>query len=64
MNMEKSLLIGLAILLLTTSTLSGCFWMAEDHETGPGDYHERDHGDHHGEHHDDQEHHDDHGDHR
>jgi len=51
--MKKSLLVRLAMLLLTISTLSGCFWRAEDHETGPGDYHDRDRGDHHGENHDD-----------
>ena len=62
--MKKSLLVKLAMLLLTVSTLSGCFWRAEDHETGPADYHDRDRGDHHGEHHDDQEQNDDHGDHR
>jgi hypothetical protein len=62
--MKKSLLVKLAMLLLTVSTLSGCFWRAEDHESGPADYHDRDRGDHHGEHHDDQDHHDDHGDHR
>ena len=62
--MNKSLLAGLAILLLTTSALSGCFWRAEGHETGPADYHDRDHGDHHGEHHDDQENQEDRGDNR
>jgi hypothetical protein len=63
-NMKKSLFVGVAILFLTTSTLSGCFWRAEEHETGPADYHDRDRGDDHGEHHDDQEHNEDHGYHR
>jgi hypothetical protein len=49
MDMEKSLLIGLAILLLTTSALSGCFWRAEDERDH---VHERDRGVH-GEHHED-----------
>jgi hypothetical protein len=62
--MEKSFFVGLAILFLTTSTLSGCFWRAEEHETGPADYHDRDSVDHHGENHDDQEHNEDHGYHR
>jgi hypothetical protein len=47
--MGKSLLVIMAILLLTMSTLSGCFWRAEDDENH---VHERDRGVH-GEHHED-----------
>ena len=52
--MKKSLLVKLAMLLLTISTLSGCFWRAED----DGNHvHERDRGV-------NGEHHEDNGDHR
>jgi uncharacterized lipoprotein len=51
--MKKSILVKLAIVLLATSTLSGCFWRAEEEGNSRGDYHERDHADYHGEHHED-----------
>ena len=45
--MKKSLLVRLAMLLLTISTLSGCFWRAENdgnHEDNGNHVHERDRG--------------------
>lgn len=52
--MKKSLLVKLAILLLISSTFSGCIWGPGYGSHGGGDAHEGDRGDHHG---------DDHGDH-
>jgi len=45
--MKKSLLARLAILLLITSTLSGCIWAIEDdgHGRGGGHHGEDHHGD-------------------
>ena len=51
--MKKSLLVKMAILLLTTSTLSGCLWRVEDDGYNRGGYQERNRGDHHGEHYED-----------
>jgi hypothetical protein len=51
--MKKSLLVKLALVLVTASTLSGCFWRAEDDGYRRGDYNDRDRGDHQGEHRDD-----------
>jgi len=60
--MKKSLLVRVAILLLTTSTLAGCILVPVDDRRPRGEYHETDRGDDHGDHHDD--HHEDRGDHR
>ena len=59
--MNKSILVKLAILVMTASALSGCLWVPVDEGPRHGEYRERDHGDHHGEH---QDRHDDHGDRR
>lgn len=45
--MNKSILVKLAILGMTLSTLSGCLWVPVDEGPRRGDYRERDHrGDH------------------
>jgi len=59
--MKKVLLAGMALLLLTTSLLSGCLWVPVEEDNRRGDYRERDRGEHRGEHHED---HEDHGDRR
>lgn len=46
-RMNKSILVKLAILGMTLSTLSGCLWVPVDEGPRRGDYRERDHrGDH------------------
>jgi hypothetical protein len=60
--MKKSLMVRLAILLLISSTLSGCFWGPGYGPQGGRDVHERDRGGHHEDDHGDN-HGDDHGDH-
>ena len=44
--MKKTTLIKLIILLLTLSTLSGCFWPRYDERRGEGEHHGEDHGNH------------------
>jgi hypothetical protein len=56
--MKKSLLAGLAILLLATTTLPGCILVPVDDGYNRGESHERERGDHHGDHHDRHEDHD------
>ena len=51
--MKKSLLVRLALLLLITSTLSGCIWAVDD-GYGRGDHGGG--GEHHGDHHGDGDH--------
>lgn len=49
MKMKKSLLVGMAVLLLITSTLSGCILVPEDDGYRGENHHERDRGGHRGE---------------
>ena len=53
--MKKSYLVRVAILLLITSSLSGCLWVVEDdgygHGGGGGGHHRGDRGEHHGDRH-------------
>jgi len=48
--MKKSLLVRLVILLLITSTLSGCIWWVDDGGSGRGGGHGEHHGERHGDH--------------
>ena len=50
--MKKSLLVRLAFLLLTASTLSSCIWWVREDGRGRGERHERDREEHHERHED------------